>query len=64
MKPSDERNFANPTCGASARLVDLYISNVCDLVWFAFLLLFLLLPAIYDRCVRYGSCSFFIDIFG
>ena len=49
MKPSDARNFANPTCGASVRLVNLYSRNECDLAWFTYLLLFLLLPAIYDR---------------
>ena len=37
----DARTSANPLCGASARLVDLYSSYVCDFVLFAFLLLFL-----------------------
>ena len=30
----DARTFAHPTCGASARLVDLYRSYVCDFVLF------------------------------
>ena len=35
MTPGDARTFANPTCGASASLVDLCSSYVCD--FFAFL---------------------------
>ena len=34
ITPGDARIFANPTCGASARLVDLYSSYLCDLVLF------------------------------
>ena len=32
--PGDARTSANPTCGASARLVDLYSSYVCDFILF------------------------------
>ena len=42
IRPADAWTFANPTCGASARLVDLYSSYVCDFCFcFALLLLFL-----------------------
>ena len=34
ITPDDARTFANLTCGASARLVDLYRSYVCDFVLF------------------------------
>ena len=34
ITPGDARTFANPTCGTSARLMNLYSSYVCDFVWF------------------------------
>ena len=33
IAPGDARIFANPTCSASARLVNLYINYVCDFVF-------------------------------
>ena len=38
MTPGDTRTFANPTCGASARLVSLYSSYVCVRFYFMFCL--------------------------
>ena len=61
ITPGDARTFANPTCGASARVVDLCSSCVCDFVSFAFLLLFLFVFSLRCRCVRYGSCSCFFS---
>ena len=40
IMPGDARTFVNPTCGASARLVDLYSNYVVRYFCFAFLLLF------------------------
>ena len=34
ITPGDARTSANPTCGASARLVNLYSNYVCDFVLF------------------------------
>ena len=62
ITPGDARTFANPTCGASARLVNLYCSYVCNLLCFALLLLFLtvfFLRYTVRRGVRYGACSCF-----
>ena len=51
--PGDTRTFANPTCGASARLVDLYSSYVVrDFVSFSLVAAVVpicFLPAIYHR---------------
>ena len=64
ITPGDARTFANNpnlTCGASARLVNLYSSYVCDFVLFcpvALIVSICLLPAI--EVNRYGSCSCFI----
>ena len=67
IAPGDARTFANPMCGASARLVNLYSSYVCDFVLFFIVAVvsMRLLPAIYRRGVRYGaySCFYFIFIF-
>ena len=41
ITPDDARTFANLTCTASARLVVLYSSHVCDFFCFTLLLLFL-----------------------
>ena len=41
ITPDKAQTFANPTCGASARLGDLYSSYTCDIVLFALLLWFL-----------------------
>ena len=38
ITPGDARSFANPTCGASARLVNLYSSYVCVQFYFMFCL--------------------------
>ena len=49
------------TCGASARLVSLYSSYVCDFVLFCLVAVISIcfLPAIYRRGVRYEACSCF-----
>ena len=54
ITPGDARTSANPTCSASARLVDLHSSYVCDFVWLAFLLLLLIVFFLQYRRVRYG----------
>ena len=36
ITPGDVRTFANPTCGTSARQVDLYSSYACDFILFCF----------------------------
>ena len=54
ITPDDARTSANPTCSASARLVDLHSSYVCDFVWFAFLLLLLIVFFLQYRRFRYG----------
>ena len=65
IAPSDARTFVNPTCGASARLVNLHSNYVCDFVLFYFVAVVSMcfLPAIYRRRVRYGACSCFYFIF-
>ena len=49
IKTGDARTFASPTCGASARLVDLYSSYVCDFVLFCLVAIasFYFLPTIH-----------------
>ena len=61
ITPGDARTFANPMCGASARLVTLYSSKVCDFVLFCLVAVVFIcfLPAIYRRGVRYGASSCF-----
>ena len=54
ITPGDARTSANPTYSANARLVDLHSSYVCDFVWFAFLLLLLIVFFLQYRRVRYG----------
>ena len=70
ITPGDARTFANPTCGASARLVNLYSSFVCDFVLFCFVAFVsnCLLPTIYRRSrgVRYGgaySCFYYFHFY-
>ena len=57
IAPGGAWTFANPTCGASARLVNLYSSYVCDFVLFCLVSVVSMcfLPAMYRRGVRYGS---------
>ena len=61
ITPGDARTFANPTCGASARLVSFFSSYVCDfvLVYLVAVVSIYFLPAIYRRGVRYEACSCF-----
>ena len=51
ITPVDAGTFANPTCGASARLADLYSSNMCDVVLFCIIAVdsICFLIAIYQR---------------
>ena len=69
ITPGDVRTFANPTCGTSARLVDLYRSYVCEFALFSsrdiqqvgpvwYLLLFLLLGN--KRLAMLLSVSFYV----
>ena len=62
IAPGDARTFANPTCSASARLVNLYSNNVDDFVLCCLVAVVSMcfLPAINRRGVRYGACSGFI----
>ena len=54
IAPGDARTFANLTCGASARLVNLNSDYVCDFVLFCLVAVvsMWLLPAIHRRGVR------------
>ena len=62
IAPGDARTFANPTCGASARLVILYSSYVCAFISFCLVgvVYMCFLPAIYHRGVQYGPCFCFV----
>ena len=61
IAPGDARTFANPTCSASASLVNSYGSYVSDFVLLCLVAIVSVcfLPAIYRRGVRYGACSCF-----
>ena len=61
IPPGGVRTFANPTCGTSARLVDLYSSYVCEFALFCIYVIvsIRILSAIYHRWVQYGTCSCF-----
>ena len=63
ITPGEARTSANPTCSASARLVDLHSSYVCDFVWFAFLLLLLIVFSCNIGESGMGSSSCFVFIF-
>ena len=51
--PGDARASVKPTCGTSAKVVDLYISYMCGFLFLFFfgIYLFLFFPSIYDRCM-------------
>ena len=61
IAPGDARTFANPTCSASTKLVNLYSNYVCDFVLLCLVAVVSMrfLPAIYRRGVNMGPAPYF-----